>query len=155
MNYRELFIDKDNILLISKELVRVLGDLNEAIILNQLHYWIEINKKANKNLYDEKYWVFNTYKAWKERDFDFWSEDTIKRAFGRLESKGVVISANYNKYAMDKTKWYTIDYDKLQELTDACNKKQNAIMENADCGHDNANCPDGQGIMQQAIPEEY
>ncbi len=153
MDYKELFIDKDDVLLIRKELVRVLGDLNEAVILNQLNYWIEINKKADKNLHDEKYWVFNTYQTWKETDFDFWSTDTIRRTLTRLENKGIVLTANYNKLKIDKTKWYTIDYKRLQKLIDEHEGKQIANKENADCGHDMANCTDGNGSISKAIPE--
>lgn len=153
MTYEELFIDKDDVLLIRKELVRVLGDLNEAVVLNQLHYWININKKAEKNAYDDKYWVFNTYQMWKDTDFDFWSIDTIKRTFSRLEKKGVVISANYNKMKMDKTKWYSIDYKKLQDMIDEYVKGQNATIDDADCVHDRAKCTDGESNLHQAIPE--
>lgn len=153
MNYKELFIDKDDILLIRKELVRVLGDLNEAVILNQLNYWIEINKKADKNLHDGKYWIFNTYQTWKDTDFDFWSTDTIRRTLTRLENKGIVLTANYNKLKIDKTKWYTIDYDKLQKLIDSHEEKQIANKEKADCVHDMANCTDGNGNISKAIPE--
>ena len=153
MDYKELFIDKDDILLIRKELVRVLGDLNEAVILNQLHYWIEINRKAEKNFYDVRYWVFNTYQEWKETDFDFWSTDTIRRTLTRLENKGIILTANYNKLKIDKTKWYTIDYKKLQEKIDEYEEKQNAIKEKADCGNDMANCTYGNGSISKAIPE--
>lgn len=153
MTYEELFIDKDDVLLIRKELVRVLGDLNEAVVLNQLHYWININKKTKKNEYDDKYWVFNTYQMWKDTDFDFWSTDTIKRTFTRLEKKGVVISANYNKMKMDKTKWYSIDYKKLQDMVDEYAKEQNATYDNADCVHDRAKCTDGEDNSHKAIPE--
>lgn len=153
MNYKELFIDKDDVLLIRKELVRVLGDLNEAVILNQLYFWMEINRKAGKNYYDDRYWVFNTYQTWKETDFDFWSTDTIRRTLTRLENKGIVLTANYNKLKIDKTKWYTIDYKKFQELIDEYEKEHNAIKENADCGHDMANCTDGNGNVIRTIPE--
>lgn len=118
MNFKELFIDKSKTLIVNTDLALVLGDLNEAIVLNQLNYWIEINKKAEKNLIDGKYWVYNSYSDWRINNFPYWSEKTIQRAFTRLENKGVVISANYNKLAIDKTKWYTIDTDKLQELVD-------------------------------------
>lgn len=118
MNFKELFIDKSKTLIVNTDLALVLGDLNEAIVLNQLNYWIEINKKAEKNLIDGKYWVYNSYSDWRINNFPYWSEKTIQRAFTRLENKGVVISANYNKLAIDKTKWYTIDTDKLQKLVD-------------------------------------
>ena len=55
MNLRDLFIDKSKTLIVNTDLALVLGDLNEAIILNQLNYWLEINKKADKNFIDGKY----------------------------------------------------------------------------------------------------
>lgn len=146
MTYEELFIDKDDVLLIKKEIVKVLGDLNEAVVLNQLHYWINMNKKAKKNEHDGRYWVFNTYQMWKDTDFDFWSVDTIKRTFSRLEKKGIVISANYNKMKIDKTKWYSIDYEKLQDMVDEYAKMQNATL-------DRAKCNARQGNSHRPIPE--
>lgn len=118
MDFRELFIDKSKTLIINTDLALVLGDLNEAIVLNQLNYWLGINKKAGKNFIDDRYWVYNSYSDWKANDFPYWSEKTIQRTFTRLENKGVVVSANYNKLAIDKTKWYTIDTVRLQELVD-------------------------------------
>lgn len=118
MNFRELFIDKSKTLIINTDLALVLGDLNEAIVLNQLNYWLGINRKAGKNFIDGRYWVYNSYSDWKANDFPYWSEKTIQRTFTRLENKGVVVSANYNKLAIDKTKWYTIDTVRLQELVD-------------------------------------
>lgn len=118
MNFKELFIDKSKTLIINTDLALVLGDLNEAIVLNQLNYWLGINRKAGKNFIDDRYWVYNSYSDWKAKDFPYWSEKTIQRTFTRLENKGVVVSANYNKLGIDKTKWYTIDTEKLQELVD-------------------------------------
>lgn len=154
MNFKELFIDKSKTLIVNTDLALVLGDLNEAIVLNQLNYWIEINKKAEKNLIDGKYWVYNSYSDWRINNFPYWSEKTIQRAFTRLENKGVVISANYNKLAIDKTKWYTIDTDKLQELVD----KFESDKDNMTNRHDNMTdrkdkmtCREGQS--DRTLPE--
>lgn len=124
MNFKELFIDKSKTLIVNTDLALVLGDLNEAIVLNQLNYWLGINKKAGKNFIDDRYWVYNSYSDWKAKDFPYWSEKTIQRTFTRLENKGVVVSANYNKLGIDKTKWYTIDTEKLQELVDEFNSDE-------------------------------
>ena len=40
----------------------------------------------------------------------------MKRIFKSLEKDGLVISGTYNKAAFDKTKWYTIDYDKVSNM---------------------------------------
>ena len=154
MNFSELFIDKSKTLIINTELAVILGDLNESIVLNQLNYWLEINKKANKHFIDERFWVYNTYSDWKEENFPYWSEKTIQRTFTRLENKGIVISANYNKSGIDKTKWYTIDYDKLEEIVNLYREEQDNLSQrndNMSTRQDKMTCPYGQS--DRAIPE--
>lgn len=154
MNFKELFIDKSKTLIVNTDLALVLGDLNEAIVLNQLNYWLEINKKAEKNLVDGKYWVYNSYSDWRINNFPYWSEKTIQRAFTRLENKGVVLSANYNKLAIDKTKWYTIDTEKLQELVDEFNSDEDKMtnrQDNMTDRQDKMTCREGQS--DRPLPE--
>ena len=154
MNFSELFIDKSKTLIINTELAVILGDLNESIVLNQLNYWLEINKKANKHFIDGRFWVYNTYNDWKEENFQYWSEKTIQRTFTRLENKGIVISANYNKSGIDKTKWYTIDYDKLEEIVNLYREEHDNLSQrndNMSARQDKMTCPSGQS--DRAIPE--
>lgn len=154
MNFKELFIDKSKTLIVNTDLALVLGDLNEAIVLNQLNYWLEINKKADKNFIDDRYWVYNSYSDWKANDFPYWSEKTIQRTFTRLESKGIVISANYNKLAIDKTKWYTINTKKLQELVDKFNSNEDRMtnrQDNMTDRQDRMTCREGQN--DRPLPE--
>lgn len=154
MNFKELFIDKSKTLIVNTDLALVLGDLNEAIVLNQLNYWLEINKKADKNFIDDRYWVYNSYSDWKANDFPYWSKKTIQRAFTRLESKGIVISANYNKLAIDKTKWYTINVKQLQELVDKFNSDKNRMtnqQDNMTDRQDKMTCREGQN--DRPLPE--
>lgn len=154
MYFRELFIDKSKTLIINTDLALVLGDLNEAIVLNQLNYWLGINRKAGKNFIDGRYWVYNSYSDWKANDFPYWSEKTIQRTFTRLENKGVVVSANYNKLAIDKTKWYTIDTVRLQELVDDFaldEDKMTNRQDNMTDRQDKMTCREGQ--CDRPLPE--
>lgn len=95
-------------LLLLPKLATSLG-LNEAIILQQLHYKLfhsPIKKNGHK-------WYYHTYSNWQEV-FPFWSECTIKRTFSRLEKQGIIVSTQkYNTMRVDKTKWYRIDYETL------------------------------------------
>jgi len=107
-------------LLLDEHPIQVLPDLakcvglNEAIILQQINYWL--NK--TKNWHHDKPWVYNTYKNWQEQ-FPFWSISTIKRTITNLENKELLKSrSDFNKMKIDKTKWYTINYDKLNEIID-------------------------------------
>lgn len=98
-------------LLVLPSLAEEIG-LNEAIVLQQIHFWL--SKK--KNFIDGRYWVFNSYEDW-SKQFPFWSVSTIRRIFGKLEDHGLVISGNYNKMGADRTKWYSIDYEKISEFS--------------------------------------
>jgi hypothetical protein len=98
-------------LIIIPELAVLVG-LNEAIILQQVHYWTEHNRKAGSNLKEGFTWTFNSYKDW-QKQFPFWSTDTIKRAILKLEKLRLLISASFNSLKIDKTKWYRINYEIL------------------------------------------
>jgi hypothetical protein len=97
-------------LVIASSLAELVG-LNESIILQQLHYWINKNPKE----IDGRKWIYNTYDDWKEQ-FPFWSISTIRRIITTLENLGIILTGNYNQRKFDKTKWYSLDYERLEEL---------------------------------------
>ncbi|WP_349654885.1 hypothetical protein [Neobacillus sp. DY30] len=78
--------------------------LNEAVVLQQIHYWLGISKHKIEG----KTWVYNTYEEW-QKQLPFWSVSTIKRSIRSLEMLGLLLSDNWNQMKMDKTKWYSID----------------------------------------------
>jgi DnaD/phage-associated family protein len=94
--------------------------LNSAIVLQQVHYWLVIAKKAkdDRKYIDGRWWVYNSYEEWKE-NFPWWSLPTIKRAILRLEKFNLLISKEMRARDWDHTKWYTVNYDLLDELTDS------------------------------------
>ena len=87
--------------------------LNEAIFVQQLHYWT--NGKAGK-LKDGKRWVYNTYKDWEE-NFPFWSNATIRRTIASCEKQNIIIVGNYNRAGFDKTKWYAVNYEEIEGMS--------------------------------------
>lgn len=99
-------------LLVLKELAEQIG-LNEAIFLQQLHYWI--NDSNSAHFIDNKWWIYNTYDDWKEDNFSFWSTKTIKRTVDNLRKMELVITTDkYNNWVQDNTLWYTINYKELK-----------------------------------------
>jgi len=108
-NKKSLVVDPD---------LAVLIGLSESMILQQMHYWLQINEEAKRNLYDGYFWTFNSYIDW-QKQFPFFSVKTIQRAINNLESLKLVISSNYNKMKIDRTKWYRIDYDALETLSNS------------------------------------
>lgn len=98
-------------LLIQPTLALLVG-LNEAIFLQQVHYWL--NPRFNKNKIDGRLWVHNTYEQW-QKQFPFWGEKTIRRTIGSLE--GLRVLESYVKtLKFRKTKFYTINYKVLSSL---------------------------------------
>lgn len=98
-------------LVLQPRLAFLLGGSDEAIILQQVHYWTQ----KNMNIRDGYSWVYNSMKDW-HKQFYWISESSVKRIFTKLEKKGVLITGNYNKAKFDKTKWYRIDYGALDEM---------------------------------------
>lgn len=109
--YSRLLIDEPPLML-QPSLAKLIG-LNEAIVLQQIHYWIVINRKTKQNFINGRTWVYNSFQEWHENNFDFWSPRTVKTIFGRLREKGFILVANHNRQKTDRRLWYTIDYDKL------------------------------------------
>ena len=72
-------------LIILPSLASAIG-LNEAIFLQQLHYWIQ----KSSTLFDNKKWVYKTTKEW-ENEFPFWSNSTIKRAINSLKKSKILV----------------------------------------------------------------
>ncbi len=109
----KLLIDDYPIQVLPKLAVEI--GLNEAIILQQIHYWLN----QSKHFYDGKKWIYNTYEDWNEQ-FPFWSVMTIRRTITSLEKQNLIISANYNKAGFDKTRWYSIDYEEVESVNRRC-----------------------------------
>lgn len=135
-------------LLIDEEPLQVLPSLavaiglNEAIFLQQVHYWL----KRSKHLHDGRQWIYNTVEEWLKQ-FPFWSDKTIRRIVNTLRKSGLLITTDeYNKRSFDNTLWYAIDYDKLNELECASGQVDQSIR---------SDCPDDVVNLTRPIPREY
>ncbi len=117
----KLLIDDYPIQVLPK-LAELIG-LNEAIVLQQIHYWI----RNSKHEYDNKKWIYNSYPKWIEQ-FPFWSESTIKRAITSLEKQNLLHVGNYNKAGFDRTKWYSINYFELEILVTRASAQNDPTM---------------------------
>ena len=120
----------------------VLKSVDKAIILQQIHYWLQ----KSKNIEDGHRWVFNTVKEWHQQ-FPWLAEKTVQRYLKDLCDKGLLITGNFNKANFDRTKWYRINYEALDKLanskgTDGPNGKEPIV-------------PIQRDSVTQPIPLEY
>jgi predicted SnoaL-like aldol condensation-catalyzing enzyme len=97
-------------LLVLPTLAKKFG-LNEAIVLQQIHYWLQ----RSSHVRDGKKWIYNSYPEW-QKQFPFWTKRTLIRIIKSLEEKGLITIGHFNKYKADKTNWYTINYEKLYSM---------------------------------------
>jgi hypothetical protein len=111
-------------LVILPELAVLIG-LNEAVVLQQLHYWLQ---KSN-HFHEGRRWVYNTYDQW-QRQFPFWSTVTVRRTLmalrkpytpknpqdRKVERGPLVVTGCFNRASFDRTMWWAIDYIELSVM---------------------------------------
>lgn len=116
-NMNNLLFDEPPIV-VSPTLAKMLGSLEEAAILQQIHYWTQ----KNTNIRDGYSWVYNTISDWQKQFSWIESDKTMRTKLKSLENKGLLVTGNYNKAKFDRTKWYRIDYDAFSQMVTAFGK---------------------------------
>jgi len=124
--------------------------LNEALILQQVHYWIGTKKRApdkNKETFRKgEWWVYNSVPEWNEQ-FPFWGDNTIRRALASLREQELLITEQLSSDPRDKTLWYRIDYPKLETLTAYHHKPKGSSKKKwADASTQNGQSTDPEGV---------
>jgi len=112
MTDRPTLLLQERPLIVLPQLACAVG-LNEAIVLQQLHYWLVEGGTEHEG----RRWVYNSYEQWQVDNFPFWSLPTIRRVFGNLERDGLISSrVEYDRrFQGSRRKWYTINYDAVRE----------------------------------------
>lgn len=116
-------------------LAMLLGSADEAIVFQQIHYWL---KRTNNVQEDGHNWVYNSMTDWLKQFPWIKTRARLTRYFDDLEKRGLIITGNFNKAKFDKTKWYRIDYDALQKFeqrlyqndTTSASKQDNGVSQN-------------------------
>lgn len=103
----------ENPLQVLPSLAASLKNINEAIILQQVQYWLSRSTLE----YEGRRWIYNTFDEWRAQ-FPWMSKTAVRDRFKSLETKGILLVGHFNKMKFDRTKWYSIDYDKLNSLID-------------------------------------
>lgn len=109
------FSPKEQMTMFSPSIAAYLS-VNEAIVIHHIQSWCNYNRRAGVNKRDGYFWTYDTIEAMHNKYFPFIHKNTIGNILNKLEKSGIVVSANYNGTAFDRTKWYRIDEQKLSEL---------------------------------------
>ena len=81
--------------------------IEEAILLQNLYFWIEKNKANNKHFYNDTYWTYNSKKAFADL-FPYMTPRKIDYTLKNLIDNGLIITGNFNANATDRTLWYSL-----------------------------------------------
>lgn len=104
----------------------------EAILLDNINYWLLKNEANKKNYFDGNYWTYNSTRAFSEL-FPYASQKKIQTALKKLIKEGLIVTGNYNKNAYDRTLWYALT-EKGKYITRKgkmeFRKKENEFTEN-------------------------
>ena len=110
--------------IVQPSLACVLG-VEEALLLQHLHYRLQ----QQDVLHDSEAWYCQSHSNW-AKQFPFWNEQKIKRLMIRLEKLGIVHSTDkFNQFYVDRTKWYKIDYNLLQNIIASYEQQQPDVQE--------------------------
>lgn len=87
--------------------------LNEAILLQQLDYWLNHAEKEH----DGRMWIYKSYEKWQEQDFPFWSVSTVKRIVKRLREINLIDTESLSDNFNNRVNYYTINRKELEKLS--------------------------------------
>ncbi|MBA2749948.1 MAG: hypothetical protein H0U45_14780 [Tatlockia sp.] len=91
-------------------LAQALKSERQAMFIAQLHYWLQ---KEDVGVHKHGFhWIYNTEWEWREQ-FPWMSEHTIGRIRRRLEQLGYVVSNDFNRNPLDRTKHSTLNYHRI------------------------------------------
>ena len=103
--------------------------INGAIILQQMHFWLHVSEHRIGGYA----WIYNSYDQW-AKQFKWLKLRSIQKHILALERRGFLISKQFRYKTKNNTKWYRIDYDRLdaehQRLIDC--EKSNSLLSKSD-----------------------
>ncbi len=125
---------KFDTVVVSNSFIALIGDYVEAIFFQQLHYW---SLSEYGVVIDDTRWIYKPLREWLSEVFSFLTEWKLRKAIASLLEKGLIerkklyvkhheIKHN-NPYwnPKNQTYYYSVNYDKLQELIERVENQEN------------------------------
>jgi hypothetical protein len=114
----KLLIDESPLMVLPSLAERI--GLDEAIVLQQVHYLVGMSTKVeNSHAYkDGYYWVFNSIDQWQSKYFRWWSTPTVKRIFQNLTKSYLLITETFGTGKGHKRLWYRVNHDLVAAISD-------------------------------------
>ena len=98
----------------SAEIASKLEDINAAVIIQQLHYWM--GKENTGVVIDGVRWVYNSFESWVRTQFKWLSVWQFRKSMSLLRSLEIVKVIRYKARQWNQTNYYTLNYKRLNEI---------------------------------------
>jgi hypothetical protein len=122
----------------SAEIAEALSDINAAVIVQQLHYWMT-KEKVGKTI-DGVKWVYNSFNDWVVEQFKWLSVWQFRKSMNLLRSLDIVLVKRQKSKQWNQTNYYSLNYERLFEFLKWQRAKSTEISEmcvSADQGEEN------------------
>lgn len=100
--------------------------LNEAILLNNIAFWVMKNEANEQNFFEGKYWTYNSAKAFSKL-FPYMSARTIQRVLKNLVDEGLILVNKFSDDPMKRTNYYTLT-DLAKSITTSCDNPLRQVV---------------------------
>lgn len=96
-------------------LARALKNSDQAIMVDQLLNWQQEEARINdpEAFREGSWWVYMPIREWQEQ-LSWISEHTIRWNLKELNELGLIRIGDFNRHRYDRTRWYTVDKEKLR-----------------------------------------
>jgi hypothetical protein len=110
--------------------------VEKAILLQHIRFWCVQNKGKDTHEHDGLVYMYQSAQDM-HKHYPYWSRQKISRLLRDMEAEGIIKSGNFNKFAYDQTKWYTINIE-CSELNNRSSESEQPIpYTNTDTKTDN------------------
>ena len=95
-------------------IAEALGDVNAAIIIQQLNYWL--NKPGVGTTIDGTKYIYNTFNDWVNEQFRWLSVWQFRKSMNILRSHSIIRVIRHQAKQWNQTNYYSLDRDRLIEF---------------------------------------
>jgi hypothetical protein len=99
--------------------------VEKAILLQHIRFWCVQNKGKDTHEHEGLVYMYQSAQDM-HKHYPYWSRQKISRLLRDMEAEGIIKSGNFNKFAYDQTKWYTINIE-CSELNNRSSESEQPI----------------------------
>lgn len=84
-----------------------------AIILHEIAYYVDYNRRNGVNFHEGRWWMFNTLKSFCE-SHTYWTKNQVEYLLRKCKEKGLILTGHFHEGG-NRTTWYTLS-DEIAEF---------------------------------------